>query len=222
MGIVIHSKNIEKDTGIMKHQGKRITKVTSKNHTTTQNESKKSQKLAKKHSSRVDDDQLIETDTKRPRYEADVNNDDDENDEVTDEVTDARNIKKKVGGKIIVEEDKPIPLRCKCPICDKEVTKKQLQRHIDEMHSDLPKFQCNLCPFETKRNHQLQMHKLALHFEPMERGRPRKRAKGERKSRSPFRIKEFKRRHEKSIKMLDKVDKLDEFLPIYGKTRLER
>lgn len=210
MSNVIHSEDIEKDTDIMEqHQEKRKrnTKVTTKNQTTMQNKSEKSRKSAKKRSSRIDDDQLIEPDTKRQRYEADVKNDDDENDEVTD----AQNSKKQVDGKIIVEEDKPKLPRCKCPICDKEVTKKQLQRHIDEMHSELPKFQCNLCPFVTKRNHQLQMHKLALHFEPMETGRPRKRSKGERRSRSPFRIKEFKRRHEKSMKMLDKVDKLDEW-----------
>lgn len=66
---------------------------------------------------------------------------------------------------------KPKLPRDKCPMCNKEITKKQLKRHIKEIHSEPPRFECNLCTFVTKREDQLNKHKRT-HFEPMKKGRP--------------------------------------------------
>lgn len=115
-----------------------------------------------------------------------------------------------------VKGNEPKLPRTKCPECNVELVKKQLKRHMNEIHSpDTPQFGCNMCEFVTKREFQLQKHKKSKHFEPMPLGRPTKRAKNERRSRSPFRVDEFKRRHTKSMKILDKVDDLMQWKEVF-------
>ena len=107
------------------------------------------------------------------------------------------------------EKDEPKLLKTKCPQCEKEISKKGLKRHINGRHTDAPQFFCNLCDFATKRNDQLQKHIKAIHFEPMSKGRPKKNVL--KRSRSPFSIEEFNRRHSKTMRILNNVDELNDW-----------
>lgn len=90
-----------------------------------------------------------------------------------------------------------------CPVCEKIITVKGLERHKREQHAaDSKKFECPLCTFKTKRQDKLMDHQRRNHLEPVKKGRTRKNKKRARK-RSPFRKDKFYSRHESSIKMLE-------------------
>lgn len=95
--------------------------------------------------------------------------------------------------------------RTKCPDCGITITMKGLGRHQREKHSANPKqFPCNLCSHSSKRHDHLMEHQRRVHFEPIqlvkERGRSKiKQEGGEKRKRSPFNAKEFKKRHATTI-----------------------
>lgn len=94
-----------------------------------------------------------------------------------------------------------------CPVCDKTITLKGLERHRREKHTDDPNtFQCNIqvssgkiCPFTAKRETVLLDHQRRKHFEPKKIGRPKKNEQP-RRSRSPFLVRIFEDRHASTAK----------------------
>lgn len=93
-----------------------------------------------------------------------------------------------------------------CPDCGIIVTKHGLNRHRSEQHQG-DMFKCSLCEFTAKRKLYLKEHITRIHLEPTVLGRPKKNKKSNEKrkrTRSPFRVNKFEKRHKSSLTMIEK------------------
>lgn len=92
---------------------------------------------------------------------------------------------------ILVQKDE----RTTCEICNKEMKKVCLKRHVAQQHGE-KKFSCGLCKEKKqfRRIDHLESHMRNIHYEKMTMGRPKK-MEIKRRSRSPFQREAFKRRH---------------------------
>jgi len=50
-------------------------------------------------------------------------------------------------------------MKVKCSICEIEIQQRYMNRHISAVHTDIKKFQCDICSFETKTMQNLKAHK---------------------------------------------------------------
>lgn len=97
--------------------------------------------------------------------------------------------------------------RTQCPKCSKPMSQKSLIRHNREVHYEgTKKYKCDLCQYKSKREACLLDHIRRKHFEATALGRPKKGQK--RRTRSPFRVDTFNKRHQSALEFMNLSNKL--------------
>ncbi len=55
--------------------------------------------------------------------------------------------------------------RVHCHLCDKELRKSSLRNHINTVHSNIRRYECNICGMRTTSNHKLENHMKVRHLD---------------------------------------------------------